>query len=67
MHNDIRAGRGTITVAARRLAISAIGAGLLGGLALVVVMILVMGVAGMGYASPLNLGVPAFVYTITHR
>jgi len=38
---------------------------LLGGLAMIVVMILVMGAAGMGYATPLNLGMAAFVFTIT--
>ena len=43
----------------------AIGAGLLGGLFFLVVMILVMGTSGMGYASPLNLGMAAFVFTIT--
>jgi hypothetical protein len=32
---------------------------------MIVVMILVMGASGMGYASPLNLGMPAFVFTIT--
>lgn len=40
-------------------------AGLLGGLGMIVLMILVMGTTGSGYASPLNLGMPAFVYTIT--
>lgn len=52
------------TALARRLTMPAIAAGLLGGLLMIVVMILVMGTAGMGYASPLNLGMPAFVYTI---
>jgi hypothetical protein len=42
----------------------AVMGGLLGGLGLIVVMILVMGSAGMGYATPLNVGVPAFVDTI---
>jgi len=50
---------------ARRLALPAIGAGLLGGLFMIVVMILVMGTSGMGYASPLNLGTASFVYTVT--
>jgi hypothetical protein len=36
-----------------------------GGLAMIVVMILVMGAAGMGYPTPLNLGMAAFVFTIT--
>lgn len=52
-------------VLARRLAAPAVGAGLVGGLFMIVVMILVMGTSRMGYASPLNLGMPAFVYTIT--
>jgi hypothetical protein len=52
-------------VLARRLAGPALLAGLLGGLAMIVVMILVMGAAGMGYATPLNLGMAAFVFTIT--
>ncbi len=50
---------------ARRLAGPALLAGLLGGLAMIVVMILVMGAAGMGYATPLNLGMAAFVVTVT--
>jgi hypothetical protein len=52
-------------VMARRLFGPAVLAGLLGGLAMIVVMILVMGAAGMGYATPLNLGMAAFVFTIT--
>jgi hypothetical protein len=50
---------------ARRWFGPALLAGLLGGLAMIVVMILVMGAAGMGYATPLNLGMAAFVSTIT--
>jgi hypothetical protein len=50
---------------ARRLLGPALAGGLVGGLALIGVMILVMGASGMGYASPLNLGIPAFVYAIT--
>lgn len=50
--------------AARRLALPAIGAGLLGGLFMIVLMILVMGAEGMGYANPLNLGMASFVYTV---
>ncbi|HEY5986192.1 MAG TPA: hypothetical protein VIV12_07445 [Streptosporangiaceae bacterium] len=57
--------RGDAAVMARRLFGPAIVAGLLGGLAMIVVMILVMGAAGMGYATPLNLGMAAFVFTIT--
>ena len=57
--------RGDAAVMARRLFGPALLAGLLGGLAMIVVMILVMGAAGMGYATPLNLGMAAFVFTIT--
>lgn len=57
--------QGDVAVVARKLAAPAVMAGVLGGLALIVMMTIVMGVAGMGYASPLNLGMPAFVYTIT--
>jgi hypothetical protein len=61
-----RAGfRADVMVVARRLSGPALLAGLLGGLALIVVMILVMGAAGMGYATPLNIGMAAFVFTIT--
>lgn len=56
---------GDMRLVARRLLGPALAGGLVGGLALIVVMILVMGAAGMGYASPLNLGIPAFVHTIT--
>lgn len=56
---------GSAFVLAKRLAAPALAAGLAGGLSLIVVMILVMGASGMGYASPLNLGIPAFVYTIS--
>lgn len=49
----------------RRLSGPALLAGLLGGLAMIVMMILVMGAGGMGYATPLNLGMAAFVFTIT--
>ena len=49
----------------KRLALPAASAGLLGGLFMIVVMILVMGTSGMGYASPLNLGMASLVYTIT--
>jgi hypothetical protein len=57
--------RGDAAVMARRLFGPAVLAGLLGGLAMIVVMILVMGAAGLGYATPLNLGMAAFVFTIT--
>ena len=51
----------------RRLALPAMGVGLVGGLFMIVVMILVMGASGMGYASPLNLGMASFVYTVARR
>jgi hypothetical protein len=57
--------RGDAAEMARRLFGPAVLAGLLGGLAMIVVMILVMGAAGMGYATPLNVGMAAFVFTIT--
>jgi len=57
--------QGDAAVVARSLAAPAVAVGLLGGLLMIVVMILVMGSSGMGYASPLNLGMPAFVFTIT--
>ncbi len=48
----------------RSLLVPAVGAGLLGGAAFLAVMMAVMGADGMGYASPVSLGLPAFVYTI---
>lgn len=57
--------RGDAMVVARRMFGPPLLAGLAGGLAMTVVMILVMGAAGMGYATPLNLGMAAFVLTIT--
>jgi len=57
--------RGDVRVLARRLGGPAVCAGIVGGLLMIVVMILVMGTSGGGYASPLNLGMPAFVTTIT--
>ncbi len=56
--------KGDAGLLARRLFGPALLAGLLGGFAMIVVMILVMGAAGMGYATPLNLGMAAFVFTI---
>lgn len=47
------------------LALPALGAGLAGGLLMIVVMIVAMGGSGMGYATPLNIGMASFVYTIT--
>lgn len=59
------AARGDAGALVRRLVLPGIGAGLLGGLFMIVVMILVMGTSGMGYATPLNLGMASFVYTVT--
>jgi hypothetical protein len=49
---------------ARRLTGAGVLAGLLGGLAMIVVMILVTGAAAMGYATPLNLGMASLAFTI---
>jgi hypothetical protein len=49
----------------KRIVAPAIGAGLFGGALLAMMMMIVMGAAGMGFWSPLNLGIPAFSYTIT--
>jgi hypothetical protein len=57
--------RGDAGMMARRLLAPGLLAGLAGGLAMIAVMILVMGAAGMGYATPLNLGMAAFVFTVT--
>ncbi len=64
-HTGRLGSRGDARMVARRLLGPALLAGLLGGLAMITVMILVMGAAGMGYATPLNLGMAAFVFTIT--
>lgn len=65
MHRRISVSMGDAGPMIRRLAGAGILAGLLGGLAMIVVMILVMGASGMGYATPLNIGMAAFVFTIT--
>ncbi|MGH2843497.1 MAG: hypothetical protein ACRDKL_07930 [Solirubrobacteraceae bacterium] len=59
------AGTSSVNIPARKLLTAGAVAGLLGGLGMMAVMILVMGGSGSGYASPLNLGMPGFVYTIT--
>lgn len=56
--------RGDAGVMARRLAWPAIGAGLLGGLLLAVLMVLYVGSQGLGYASPFNVSVAAWVFPI---
>ncbi len=47
-----------------RLALRGAGAGLLGGVVLAMVVMVVMGLAGQGFWSPVNLGIPAFVTTV---
>ncbi len=42
-----------------------VGGGLAGGLLMIGLMTLVMGASGAGWATPLNLGMAAFVFTIT--
>lgn len=61
---DAQSLRGDIALAARRLVWSAVGAGLLGGLLLAVVMVLYVGSEGLGYASPFNVSVAAWVFPI---
>jgi hypothetical protein len=58
---------GALTAArrARRLAAPALGAGVGGGMLLAMLMMVVMGITGMGFLSAINVGMPAFVYTIT--
>lgn len=59
-------GRGADPMAmARRVGIGGAVAGLLGGAVMIALMVLVMGTEGSGYATPLNLGIPAFATTIT--
>jgi hypothetical protein len=65
MHRRMPGMAGEAGPMVRRLAGAGVLAGLLGGLTMIVVMILVMGAAGMGYATPLNIGMAAFVFTIT--
>ena len=56
---------GRASAVAKKLAGPAIVAGMLGGMFLALIMMIVMGAAGMGFASAINLGMPAFVFTIT--
>lgn len=59
-----RGSSGAAAAAAKRLVGPAIAGGLLGGLLMIGLMIIVMGVQGKGYATPLNVGMAAFVYTV---
>ncbi len=56
---------GGMAAMARRVGLAGMVAGLLGGLVMIGLMIVVMGAQGSGYASPLSLGIPAFVKTVT--
>jgi len=49
----------------KRVGMGGVMAGLVGGAAMIGLMIVVMGGSGSGYATPLSLGIPAFVKTIT--
>ncbi len=60
-----QAGSHSMMAMARRVGIGGMIAGIVGGAAMIGLMIVVMGAQGSGYASPLNLGIPAFVKTIT--
>jgi hypothetical protein len=56
--------RGDARALARRLAPHALAAGVLGGLVMIGIMTLVMGGSGMGYATPLNLGMASFAFIV---
>ncbi len=60
-----RGGSADMMAMVKRVGLGGVIAGLIGGAAMIGLMILVMGGSGSGYASPLNLGIPAFVNTIT--
>jgi len=49
----------------RRVGMGGALAGMVGGVVMIGLMIIVMGAEGSGYATPLNLGIPAFAKTIT--
>ncbi|MGD9735978.1 MAG: hypothetical protein AB7V58_10285 [Solirubrobacterales bacterium] len=50
---------------AKRVMMGGAIAGMLGGVVMIGLMMIVMGAQGSGYATPLNLGIPAFAKTIT--
>lgn len=56
--------RGRLADLGARLGGAAVGGGLLGGLAYLVLMILYMGTEGMGYATPMNVALGAWFYPI---
>ncbi len=55
---------GTESQGLGRLITPGILAGLLGGIVLAMIMMIVMGASGMGFASPLNLGMGSFLFTV---
>lgn len=57
-------GAGSVSVVARKLAAPGALWGLMGGMVLALTMMIVMGAAHMGFASAINIGMPAFVFTI---
>jgi len=63
--SGVRADPAAMMKMVRRVGMGGLIAGLLGGAVMIGLMIIVMGSSGSGYASPLNLGIPAFVKTIT--
>lgn len=60
-----RARTGSVAIVARRLAGPGAFWGLMGGMVLALTMMIVMGASHMGFASAINIGMPAFVFTIT--
>src|SRR5487761_1768126 len=57
--------RGQVSAVVGPIASAGVVAGLGGGLVMIGLMTLVMGLSGAGWATPLNLGMAAFVFTIT--
>jgi len=55
---------GNVSLVARKLAVPGALWGLMGGMVLALTMMIVMGAAHMGFASAINIGMPAFVFTI---
>ena len=53
-----------VSLVARKLAVPGALWGLMGGMVLALTMMIVMGAAHMGFASAINIGMPAFVFTI---
>lgn len=56
---------GSASFVARKLAVPGLFWGAMGGMALALTMMIVMGLSHMGFASAINIGMPAFVFTIT--